>query len=276
MRPPVAAAFDVDGTLLCDGSNAILAEDQGAITRLVERYNVRLLLVSGRPINTLWSIAEDLRRCDGVAGLDGVLAQARPSGAFLLDCSLSMAAISLAVENFVGSGGYVGCFSGSRWFAAGPDSWIDCEARGNRRMPDSRSMARLLSVLGRSRVGKVVLRGTPAQIRVAAQHLAVALPASRIDHQDDYLAVLPRSASKLKALRSLLTVYECSLEQTWAFGNGSSDIEMVSSAAVGIAMGDAPPSLRRAADHLTDTCEQSGIARAIDYLLARLAVSCNG
>lgn len=276
MRPPLVVAFDVDGTLLCDGSNAILAEDQGAINRLVERYNVRLLLVSGRSINTLWSIAEDLWRCDGVAGLDGVLVQAQPTGAFLLDCSSNMAAISSTVEDFVRSRGYVGCFSGSRWFAAGPDAWIDREATENRTTPDSRSTDGLLSVLGTSRVSKVVLRGTPAQIRMAARHLAVTHPAFRIDHQDDYLAVLPRSASKLRALRSLLAAHDCSLEHTWAFGNGSSDVEMVSAAAVGIAMGDAPPSLRRAADYLTDTCEQSGIAQAVDYLLTRLSGSRNG
>ena len=53
-----------------------------------------------------------------------------------------------------------------------------------------------------------------------------------------------------------------------AFGDGENDLEMLRRAGIGVAMGGSPPAVQAAADFVTDSVEQDGIAKA----LARLEI----
>lgn len=56
------------------------------------------------------------------------------------------------------------------------------------------------------------------------------------------------------------TVYE-----TMAFGDGGNDIPMLKSAGIGIAMGSASEEVRSAADYVTDTVDDNGVANALRH-----------
>ncbi len=48
-----------------------------------------------------------------------------------------------------------------------------------------------------------------------------------------------------------------------AFGDGENDMEMLSAAGIGVAMGNALPCVKEIADYVTETVEQDGILRAL-------------
>ena len=52
-----------------------------------------------------------------------------------------------------------------------------------------------------------------------------------------------------------------------AFGDGGNDIEMLQWAGTGVAMGNARPQVQAAANHVTTTVEQGGIAAFLQPLL---------
>ena len=52
-------------------------------------------------------------------------------------------------------------------------------------------------------------------------------------------------------------------EETMAFGDGENDISMLKAAGIGIAMGNASDQVKAAADEVTLTNEQAGVAAAI-------------
>lgn len=72
-----------------------------------------------------------------------------------------------------------------------------------------------------------------------------------------------RDANKGRALRFLSGYLGLDVSETMAFGDGSNDLSMIEAAGVGVAMGNSDPLLFPAADYVTDTNDNDGVAKAI-------------
>ena len=81
-----------------------------------------------------------------------------------------------------------------------------------------------------------------------------------------YLEVIPKEIHKGQGLEEVCRVLGVSLEETVAFGDAQNDIPMIQAAGVGVAMGNACPELKEAADRVTLTNNEDGIARALEEL----------
>lgn len=81
---------------------------------------------------------------------------------------------------------------------------------------------------------------------------------------------LPRGVNKASALAELTEKLGISSEEVMAIGDGNNDIEMLQWAGLGIAMGNATPSLLKFADDITDSHNESGLAKAIEKHLFNL------
>ena len=72
-----------------------------------------------------------------------------------------------------------------------------------------------------------------------------------------------KAATKGEALRFLCRHLGVDVRDTMAFGDGSNDMTMIQAAGIGVAMANADPALRAAADFVTDTNDADGVAKAI-------------
>ena len=81
------------------------------------------------------------------------------------------------------------------------------------------------------------------------------------------IEVNARDANKGAALRFLREHLGLEQEETAAFGDGSNDITMLLEAGIGFAMENACPEAKEAADRITLTNEQEGVAFEIERLL---------
>ena len=72
-----------------------------------------------------------------------------------------------------------------------------------------------------------------------------------------------KHANKGEALGFLRRLLGVAAQDTMAFGDGSNDLSMIRAAGVGVAMANADPALLRAADYVTDTNDNDGVAKAI-------------
>lgn len=77
------------------------------------------------------------------------------------------------------------------------------------------------------------------------------------------LEVNAKKATKGGALLNLCQVLGVDVKDTMAFGDGSNDLTMIQNAGIGVAMGNAYPGLKEAADYVTLTCDEDGVAHAI-------------
>lgn len=75
------------------------------------------------------------------------------------------------------------------------------------------------------------------------------------------------NATKGRALLALAEHLGLRREQTMAFGDGLNDITMIESAGIGVAMGNAVDAVKRAANEITATNDEDGVAAAVEGLL---------
>lgn len=74
--------------------------------------------------------------------------------------------------------------------------------------------------------------------------------------------------NKLNAVDAVLEKLGVSYEQTLAIGDSSSDLEIIKACGVGVAMGNAPDNIKAAADDITATNTEDGLAQAFEkYIL---------
>lgn len=76
-----------------------------------------------------------------------------------------------------------------------------------------------------------------------------------------------RNAQKGLALLGLSEHLGIAPEETIAFGDDLNDVSMLQAAGIGVAMGNAAPEARAAADTVTASCDENGVARALARLL---------
>lgn len=78
------------------------------------------------------------------------------------------------------------------------------------------------------------------------------------------IEVNAKKATKGGALLNLCQVLGVDVKDSMAFGDGSNDLTMIQNAGVGVAMGNAWPGLKEAADYVTLTCDEDGVAHALE------------
>jgi len=79
----------------------------------------------------------------------------------------------------------------------------------------------------------------------------------------NYLEIVPLGVHKAEALLHLTAILGLDLSQVAAIGDGLNDLEMLTEAGVGIAMGNAPDAVKSVADWVTGTNDEAGVAQAV-------------
>jgi Cof subfamily protein (haloacid dehalogenase superfamily) len=84
--------------------------------------------------------------------------------------------------------------------------------------------------------------------------------------KSNYLEIVPLGVHKAGALRHLTETLGLNLSQVAAIGDGLNDIEMLTEAGLGIAMGNAPEAVKSVAAWVTGTNNEAGVAQAVQKL----------
>lgn len=81
---------------------------------------------------------------------------------------------------------------------------------------------------------------------------------------DEYAVyIMPQDCDKAAGAEATMKHFGWSLKDALAIGDDNNDVEMVSKAGVGVAMGNAQPSVKEVADYVTDDIEEDGFAKAM-------------
>lgn len=81
----------------------------------------------------------------------------------------------------------------------------------------------------------------------------------------DAVDVYPKAGGKAAGIRALLRYEGISKSDIMAFGDGENDISMLTLAGIGVAMGNAPETVKRAADYVTSDIDEGGLANALRH-----------
>lgn len=84
---------------------------------------------------------------------------------------------------------------------------------------------------------------------------------------EGYTECCPEGCSKAKAIKTVSDYLGIDIKNTIAMGDSANDIEMISSAGIGVAMGDAPDFVKKHADFITTSYEEHGVSYALEKLI---------
>ena len=117
---------------------------------------------------------------------------------------------------------------------------------------------------------KILMSVDPAAIAGVQAQIAQLLPAELAVVQTAafYLEVIPRAIDKGRGLVQICRALGLRPAEVIAFGDAENDIPMLRAAGVGVAMGNADPAVKAAADMVTLSNNEDGIAYALEKLLA--------
>ncbi|MBP3587454.1 MAG: HAD-IIB family hydrolase, partial [Clostridia bacterium] len=116
---------------------------------------------------------------------------------------------------------------------------------------------------------KILMSVQPEKLQEVQRTIAGMLPESLTVVQTAafYLEVIPKVINKGQGIRDICKVLEITPEEVISFGDAANDIPMLLAAGVGVAMGNASEAVKQAADMVTLSNNEDGIAAALEKLL---------
>ena len=81
-----------------------------------------------------------------------------------------------------------------------------------------------------------------------------------------FLELVPQGIDKALSLSVLLENIGMTREEVIAIGDGYNDLSMIKFAGMGVAMGNAQEPVKKAADYITLTNDEDGVAEAIERI----------
>lgn len=258
---------DMDGTLL--------RRDHGLASAVVEAVKalgeagVQFSLASSRPPRAMLEQARALGVTAPLAGFNGGRL-VYPDGRVLESHAIDAAAVKAALEFFAGYPVDVWLFSGEDWLLKNFKA-AHLETERHALGYDAVQVDDFTPYL--EQVQKIVATTADHELLASLETQIQPLLAGKAHaarSQAYYLDITALAADKGVALARLAELAGVSLEHTAVLGDGHNDVAMFRRAGLAIAMGQAAEDVQAAADEVTGSNEEDGVAQAIErFILPR-------
>jgi Cof subfamily protein (haloacid dehalogenase superfamily) len=262
---------DVDGTLVTQ-AKALTDRTREAVRRLRDA-GIAFALTSSRPPRGLQWLIEALEITTPVVGFNGgmiVTPDLSPIEQHLLPPEIARRAVAIMPR----SGPRVWVFSGNDWLLQDPaGAYVGLEERTVKFPPTivgdfGAALDSAAKIVGVSDDFASVARCETEMRRTLGDGASVARS------QPYYLDITHRSANKGAAVATLARLLAVPRHRIATIGDGANDVPMFKESGLSIAMGNAEPDVKYAADLVTGSNEADGFADAVErHILAAERVS---
>ena len=257
-----AIFFDIDGTLFSHATWSVPASALDALHTLREK-GVLMFIASGRPAAHLEKIRKDLVNFpfDGYVLFNGQFC-ADADGQPFFHRPLPVESLQVLISWLAQREDIICTFYElDRGYRNRPVTNLAQQAEYMRiRLPD-------LDILDPARC----LRHPTYQLNsyippeMDAEFIAHAPGLKAVRWTEMFSDIIPADGGKPCGMQIMLDRFGIMTEESMAFGDGGIDIEMLQYAGIGVAMGNAPPEVKKAADYVTADIDEDGLARALQH-----------
>ena len=269
-------AIDVDGTLVNE-DNRVLPATRAAVRR-AHREGLPLVLATGRRYRTTRQAMDQLSLTLPVVCLGGALAKSRTGETLHSDpFTVGQVARLLALARSRGQALILQRDADSR---GGPDFVVDAsvpwneptryyadfggDSGGQEARPEDAPRDDILVVGAFGE--REELRRLEVDIADAGDFATVLVESKRTPGW--YLETILGHVDKWSGIRRFALESGLDPHAICAVGDAANDLPMIRSAAFGVAMGNADPVVKQAADWVTESNENNGVATLVERLLA--------
>ncbi len=119
------------------------------------------------------------------------------------------------------------------------------------------------------RIHKFLLGGEPEELK-EVEKILISKFGGEVDIYFSapwFLEVMPKGINKGRGVGAVCRDMGIDLSEVIAFGDNYNDVHMLKMAGMGVAMGNSDDEVKQEADYVTDSCDEDGIAKALDLLL---------
>lgn len=257
--------LDIDGTLI-NPQKKITRCTKNALLKL-QKCGTKIVLASGRPVYGMIPLARELK----MQNYQGYILAF--NGGKIIDCqtnetifekSMQQKQICELARKLQNKKVSLITYEKDSLITETPmDPYVQKEARINKmEIKQVNNFAEYIDFP----ITKCLVTGSPKYLeRIEAELKQYFMEALSIYRSEPFfLEIMPSNIDKAAALERLLNYIGGSCEEMVAFGDGLNDISMISYAGVGIAMGNAQELVKKAADFVTRSNDEDGIAYAIE------------
>lgn len=256
-----AIFLDLDGTL--NNDQKVITPRTKAALMAAQSGGVRLVLASARPSPGLFKERDILRLQDH----DGVLMSYNggrivdaASGTVLFQTAMDMAQTKAVLRRLECLPVTPILDDGVRFFVTDKKGYkVDYECKNN--SMECTEVENLADFLSFAPI-KILMSVLPAQLPEVQKQIAAFLPEELtvVQTAPFYLEVIPAAINKGRGLLDTCAALGIDPRETVAFGDAENDIPMLRAAGVGVAMGNAAQAVKNAADTVTLSNNEDGIA----------------
>lgn len=263
--------LDLDGTLV-DSQKNISEKNKQALQKAIEK-GVKVVLASGRPVKGVLPKAKELHldKSNGyIIAFNGGRIIDVTTGECLFEADLPEGylekAYDLSRKCNIGLMTYEG---NDKLITEDDNEFIRLEVRVNQL---ERVVPQNIKEYVNFPVAKYLLAGEPADIE-KAEPLFQQMAGENLNiFRSDpfFLEILPPGIDKAYGLEKLIHTLGMQREEVIACGDGYNDITMLQFAGLGVAMENAQEATKKAADYITLSNDEDGIAHVIEKFILEI------
>ena len=218
------------------------------------------MLVSARMPEAIYPITEGIGVKLPVISYSGALALTAEGGTLVdvrIDAGPAAMVLGAVEERYPML--TVNYYAGRRWYVRETDDpRVQYEERITHAASERGNFDMLLSI--NTRPSKILLMGDPEPCERAERDLAAAYPMLHVVRSSPNLVeIMQAGVSKASGIEAMLAHYGLTAADALSFGDNYNDLEMLQYTGAGVAMGNAPEDVKKAASCVTKSNEEDGI-----------------
>lgn len=261
-------AMDLDGTLNNDSKQ--ITEKTRAALMDAQQKGIRLALASARPSPGLYRERDVLRLQDHqgiLMSYNGGRIVDAATGKVLFETCMDLEETKQVLRELEKLPVTPILDDGRQFFVTDRNGYkVDYECWNNQM--ECTEVDNLADFLSFAPI-KILMSVDPAEIEAVQAKIAALLPESLIVVKTAafYLEVIPKQINKGQGILDICKVLKIEPSEVISFGDAQNDIPMLQTAGMGVAMGNAAEDVKAAADLVTLSNNEDGIAAALEKLL---------
>ena len=261
-------AMDLDGTL--NNDQKVITEKTKAALMAAQRKGIRLALASARPSPGLFKERDILRLQDHkgiLMSYNGGRIVDAETGKVLFETSMDLEETKQVLRKLEDLPVTPILDDGVQFYVTDKNGYkVDYECKNNNMVCSE--VGNLADFLTFAPI-KILMSVQPEELAEVQKQIADFLPESLTVVQTAafYLEVIPRIINKGQGIRDICKVLGIEPTEVVSFGDAANDIPMLEAAGMGVAMGNAQEAVKQAADMVTLSNNEDGIAAALEKLL---------
>lgn len=261
MTPIQLVALDMDGTLL--NSQHQLSPRNEAMLAELHRRNIPIVFATGKTQHSAVPIIEKLQLQTPGVYVQGLLI-ANADGSIRYQRTLERPLAEEVAQLAAQLGCAMVAYAGNRLVTNQRNELTDIFIKYHEPVPEA--FGSWENAFDHTAVNKFIMISTREHIDEIRPYVEAQINgrATIVQALDYMLEILPHGASKGDGVGRLLDELAIPAAHMLAIGDGENDVEMLQMAGIGVAMANGMPSAKAAADHITLSNDEDGVAVAIE------------